>query len=262
MFNSLITSQHEGKAVGRQKARHVIKSSFRSQMRKVTSSPNSAVNSQIRKENEQFHPDRNERVLPMKSIIFTQKKGQAIDADISFERGPRKFLSDYEKWMVKRTFEKEGRKTITVMDIRNEVANNEAFKTMFNSIVNSSYNGSIVGRHKAEQGIKNSFRYQFRAFDVGESKISSMDTNVIETATSKDVIYTDTDIGIDEDIRYSASKSDEHRTPYSVSRSSGLPCHSTAPNIITCDVEILKNGNVISNDASTLIETNINHRMK
>ena len=147
-----------------------------------------------------------------------------LENNILFERGARKFLSDHEKLKVKDTFQRDGRKTITIMDIRNEVAKNEAFKNMFDSIVNSNYNGSTVGRQKAEQAIKNSFRSQFRNVDGEASKTSSIDTNDHKTISTNDVI--------------DCYEFNEFLTQDSVNYSSAQI--TTIRNDTTCHIEILR----------------------
>ena len=85
--------------------------------------------------------------------------------DQDFIRGKRRFLTNKERDLVFKTFEfDETKKHITFDDIRKAVAENEEFREMFEELVNSEYEGSKVGRRKAEEAIRSSYRTHYRNF--------------------------------------------------------------------------------------------------
>ena len=297
MYNSLVSSFYNGVVIGKQKAEHAIKSSFRSQMRKYNPSSSSdlleAENSEdcnlsdeaaTRKSKSKESlkvPDNNgvskdennesnlnsecagsDDIIHNKMVNIRNKNNlpkmdssqdfKKDNTDLLFDRGQRKFLSDTEKSIVKATFQKEGRKTITITDIRSEVATNEKFRTMFNSIVNSTYNGSLVGRHKAEQAIKASFRSQFRScndqtinsVDNSVSSFQKQSLNSMTPLNSQNGVITGNDCETEGVVVSSYMGSDT---------SSNNNYTSNIENEITCNVEILTDTDIAENGDNPLI---------
>ena len=204
MFNALVKGLFEGNLVGRQKAEQAIKSSYRSQARggkgglllptDGTAQCDESNPETDRDEGEHRHaksndvedithttPDPTHAEMNTGAVDTLQPK-DLTSGDADFERGPRRFLSDREKKIVKDVFARGGRKTITIPEIRYEVARNDVLSTMFFNLVESQYNGNKVGRQKAEQAIKSSFRYpsiiaqcMSQLFQFGSSVPSNID---------------------------------------------------------------------------------------
>ena len=84
--------------------------------------------------------------------------------DQDFVRGKRRFLTNKERDLVIKTLGGESQKHISFDDIRKAVAENVEFREMFEELVNSEYEGSKVGRKKAEEAIRSSYRTFYRNF--------------------------------------------------------------------------------------------------
>ena len=108
-----------------------------------------------------------------------------------FIRGPRKFLSDSERQLVWDTFKDIGKNTLTSEDIRLQIVKKEEFYQMFEALILGRYNGNIIGKQKAEQVVKSSFRSQSRKPRISASSAKSTKSTQHQLHADKKTVFND-----------------------------------------------------------------------